>query len=39
VDEDLLGGFRLGPSSAGPFDEFSVDEGRSGMDQGDESVR
>ena len=30
-----LGGFRLGVL-AGPFDEFSVDEGRSGADQGDE---
>ena len=30
-----LSGFRLGVL-AGPFDEFAVDEGRSGADQGDE---
>ena len=35
VDQDLLGGFRLGVL-AGSFDEFAVDEGRSGADQGDE---
>jgi K+-sensing histidine kinase KdpD len=38
VDQDLLGSFRLGVL-AGPFDEFSVDEGRSGADQGDEVGR
>jgi hypothetical protein len=32
VDEDLLGGFRLG-AFAGPFDEFAVDDGRSSADQ------
>jgi GAF domain-containing protein len=35
VDQDRLGSFRLGVL-AGPFDEFAVDEGRSGADQGDE---
>jgi hypothetical protein len=33
VDQDLLCGFRLG-IPAGSFDEFSVDEGRSGADHG-----
>jgi hypothetical protein len=33
VDEDLFGGFRLG-GFAGPFDEFAVETGRSGTDQG-----
>ena len=35
VDQDRLGGFGLG-LLAGSFDEFAVDEGRSGADQGDE---
>ena len=38
VDQDRLGGFGLGVL-AGPFDQFSVDEGRSGADQGDEMRR
>ena len=38
VDQDRLGGFGLG-FLAGPFDELSVDEGRSGADQGDEVGR
>jgi integrase/recombinase XerD len=33
-----LGGFRLGVL-AGSFDQFPVDEGRSGADQGDEVRR
>ena len=35
MDQGLLGCFRLGVL-AGPFDEFPVDEGRPGTDQGDE---
>ena len=35
VDEDRLGGFGLG-LLAGSFDEFAVDEGRAGADQGDQ---
>jgi hypothetical protein len=35
VDEDRLGGFRFGVL-AWSFDEFAVDEGRAGADQGDE---
>ena len=35
VDQDRLGGFRFG-LLAGPLDELSVDESRSGADQGDE---
>jgi hypothetical protein len=35
VDHDRLGGFGLCVLT-GPFDEFSVDECRSGADQGDE---
>jgi len=38
VDQDLLCGFRLG-GLAGPFDEFSADEGRAGADQCDEVGR
>jgi len=34
VDQDLLGGFGLGVFTR-PFDELSVDEGRSGANQGD----
>jgi hypothetical protein len=33
MGEDLLGGFRLG-ALAGPFDEFAVDDGRTGTGQG-----
>jgi hypothetical protein len=33
VDEDLFGGFRLG-GFARPFDEFAVETGRFGTDQG-----
>ena len=35
VDEDRLGGFLFGVF-ARSFDEFAVDEGRPGADQGDE---
>ena len=35
VDQDRLGSFGLG-FVIGPLDEFAVDEGRSGADQGDE---
>ena len=38
VDQDLLGCF-LASLLAGPFDQFSVDEGCSGADQGDEVGR
>jgi hypothetical protein len=38
VDQDRLGGFGLG-LLAGSFNEFAVDEGRSGADQGDEMGR
>ena len=35
VDQDRLGSFGLG-FPPGPLDEFAVDEGRPGADQGDE---
>lgn len=35
MDADLLGSFRLG-AFAGPFEEFAVEETRSGTDQGAE---
>jgi hypothetical protein len=38
VDQDRLSGFLL-VLFAGPFDEFSVGERRSGADQGDEMRR
>jgi len=38
VDQDRLGCFGLGPL-AGALDDFAVDEGRSGADQGDEVGR
>ena len=38
VDQDLLGGCGWGVL-AGSFDEFAVDEGGSGADQGDEVRR
>ena len=38
VDQDRLGSFGL-DLFTGPLDEFAVDEGRSGADQGDEVGR